>query len=293
MRLRREWAPVLLCGALACGGADDPPGEHVPPCTLQGEVMRLADLPEASGLAVSRARPGALWSHNDSGPPVLFALDSRGRTAGRVRLTGAGLEDWEALATGPCPSGSCLYVADIGDNTARRPHITIYRLPEPAHAVGSVHVTDVFQASYPDGPHDAETLLVSPDGALFIVTKGDTGPIALYRFPRRPETGTVMRLERVGQPLSEKPTQSARITDGAISGDGKRVVLRTGTALVIYPAAEFLRGEFGGGRMFDLSSLREPQGEGLAVADNGVVYAAGEGGGKGFPGTLAALTCPE
>lgn len=293
MRLGRGWAALLLCGALACRPAARPSGALVPSCTLTGVVMRLADLPEASGLAVSRAIPDGFWAHEDSGPPVLVAIDGRGRTAGRVTLTGARLEDWEAIAAGPCPSGRCLYVADIGDNNARRGHITIYRLPEPAHADGSVHVTDVFHASYPDGPHDAETLLVTPGGALFIVTKGDTGPIALYRFPRRLETGKVTRLERVGSPLSAKPGEKARITDGAISSDGTRVALRTGAALVIYPAAEFLRGEFDGGRMFDLTPIGEPQGEGLALGTGSTVYVAGEGGGKGLPGTLAALACPE
>jgi hypothetical protein len=291
----RRFAVVfgLLSGVLACGRGAEPPGAQAPSCTLTGRLMRLADLPEASGLAVSRATPGAFWSHNDSGPPVLFALDAGGRTVGRVRLSGASLEDWEAIASGPCPSGWCLYVADIGDNNARRPHITIYRLPEPPGVDGTAHVTDVFHASYPDGAHDAETLLVTPDGALFIVTKGDTGPIALYTFPRQLETGTVMRLERVGEPISVKPPEKARITDGTISADGERVLLRTRSALVIYPAAEFLRGDFSGGRMFDLTSIGEPQGEGLAVGADGVVYVAGEGGGKGFPGTLAALSCPE
>jgi len=43
---------------------------------------------EASGLAVSRRHPDRLWAHNDSGEPVLFAVDEHGTTKGRVRPTG-------------------------------------------------------------------------------------------------------------------------------------------------------------------------------------------------------------
>jgi hypothetical protein len=254
--------------------------------------MRLPDLPEASGLAVSRAG-GRLWSHNDSGTPVLYALDAKGKMAGQVRIEGATVEDWEALAIGPCPAGSCLYIADIGDNDAARSMITIYRLAEPTDAGAAAKVTDVFQAAYPDGAHDAEALLVSPEGALFIVTKGDTGPVALYKFPRELTTSTPMRLERVGQPISNRPSEKARITDGAVSADGKRVALRTKFAVLIYPAADFLRGEFNGGRMFDVTTIGEPQGEAVAFGPGNTVYVAGEGGGKAQPGTLAVLSCPN
>ena len=66
---------------------------------------------EASGLAVSRRVPGRLWTLNDSGQPVLFALDTRGSVTGQVRLTGADVVDWEAVAVGPCGTASCIYVA--------------------------------------------------------------------------------------------------------------------------------------------------------------------------------------
>src|SRR6266568_6264490 len=41
-------------------------------------------LVESSGVAVSRAYPGVLWTHNDSGDgPYLYATDLRGPTAAR------------------------------------------------------------------------------------------------------------------------------------------------------------------------------------------------------------------
>ena len=141
-------------------------------------------LREASGLAVSRRVPGRLWALNDSGQPVLFALDSRGSVTGQVRLTGADVEDWEAMAVGACGTASCVYVADIGDNRAGRSHVTIYRLPEPEAASGTAAVADVFHATYPDGAQDAEALLVAGDGRVHIVTKGRTGPDRRLSVPR-------------------------------------------------------------------------------------------------------------
>lgn len=280
---------VLLWGTAAPGA--EVPQNSGPSCTPAGSLVRLADLPEASGLAVSRTVPGRLWTHNDSGAPVLFAFDAKGKPQGRVTLTGATVEDWEALAIGPCAAGSCLYVGDIGDNDAKRRHVTIYRLAEPARLDGPVPVTDVFTATYPDGAHDAESLLVAADGTLMIVTKGETGAVGLYRFPRELRTGTMMRLERVGNPISEKAGTAGRITDAAISADGKWVVLRTRIAVTFYSAPEFLRGEFRESGRIDLAPLGEPQGEAVAFGPGGNLYVAGEGGGKKQPGTLAALAC--
>ena len=72
-----------------------------------------------------------LWTHNDSGEAVIFALDANGSVTGSVRVSGARVGDWEAMAVGPCGAGSCLFIADIGDNEANRDRITIYRVPEP------------------------------------------------------------------------------------------------------------------------------------------------------------------
>ena len=169
-----------------------------PQCHASGPLVRIPDLPEASGVAVSRRSPGRLWAHNDSGD-VLVALDTRGSVTGRVSVSGIKVDDWEAVAVGACPDGSCIYIADIGDNQAGRKRITIHRVPEPSEE-SSVVVKDTFHATYPDGAHDAETLLVAPDGRLFIVTKGETDAVGLYRFPRDLRPGATHQLERVGQP---------------------------------------------------------------------------------------------
>lgn len=260
-------------------------------CRPAGTLVTVPELAEGSGLAVSSRVPGRLWAHNDSGESVLIALDERGSVTGRVRLTGATVEDWEAIAVGPCGAGSCLHVADIGDNNAARKRVTIYRLPEPAGATDSAAVSDVFHATYPDGPHDAEALLITPDGRLHIVTKGETGPVALYRFPRELRSGGSVQLERIGEAGSNKAGKASRITDGAVSSDGQWTALRTGSSLVFYHTSELLAGQWREASRVDLAPLNEPQGEGVALGANNAVFLAGEGGGKGQPGTFARFTC--
>ena len=261
-------------------------------CKPAAAMQRVVELPEGSGLAASRRTPGRFWSHNDSGEAVLFALDGSGRVTGRLSVSGAAVEDWEAVAVGPCPSGSCIYVADIGDNDAERTRITIYRIPEPAEASGSVKVADVFHAAYPDGAHDAETLLIDREGRLLIVTKGDTGPVSLYRFPNEPATGTISRLERVGAPRDPRqPAATDRITDGAVSPDGRWIVLRTRSSLTFYRAADLLAGKWHEAGRVALNAVGEPQGEGVTFASNDSLLLMSEGGGEKQPGAFTRLTC--
>lgn len=261
-------------------------------CRAGGPVARLPELPEASGLALSQRIPGRLWTHNDSDQPILFILDGRGSVTGRVRLAGATVVDWEAVAVGPCPTGSCIFVGDIGDNNARRERITVYRLTEPPGA-NTTAPAEAFHATYPDGPHDAETLLVTPEGSIYTVTKGSTGPVALYRFPRGP-IGSVVRLERVGTPRSPgRVADNQEITDGAVSPDGARIVLRTHQALFFYRTSELLAGNWREEQIADLTQVAEPQGEGVALGPDNSVYLSGEGGGGSRAGTFARVTCPD
>jgi len=262
-----------------------------PQCQPPGALVRIPELPEASGVAVSRRSPGRLWAHNDSGDAVLVTLDTRGSVTGRVRVSGVKVDDWEAVAVGTCPGGSCIYIADIGDNEAERKRITIHRVPEPS-TEDSVAVKDTFHATYPDGAHDAEALLVAADGGLFIVTKGETDAVGLYRFPRELRPGATHQLERVGKPrASGKASETERITDGAVSPNGTWVVLRTRHGFAFHRAADLFAGNWTDAGRVNLKAIGETQGEGVAIAADGTVYLTGEGGGKSQPGTFVKYAC--
>jgi hypothetical protein len=281
---------LLLLLAFIAGPAAAQTSAAPDACRPDGTLAKMADLGEASGIAVSRVS-GRLWSLNDSGAPVVYALDTSGRVTSRVKLSGATVEDWEAIAVGGCPAGSCVYVADIGDNQANRKQVTVYRLPEPKPGSDSAAIADVFHATYPDGPHDAETLLVTSDGVMLIVTKGETGPIGLYRFPREAKSGSTVRLERVASPAQKTVEPESRITDGGISPDGAWTVLRTKSALAFFRTSDLLAGQWREVKRVPLTSLGEPQGEAVALGAENVVFVAGEGGGKSQPGTFARFAC--
>jgi hypothetical protein len=282
--------PILL-GVLASSAraeqSDSTPGVR---CQAAGALVTVPALPEGSGVAASGRSPGRLWAHNDSGEPVLVALDSKGAVAGRLQVSGAKVSDWEAVAVGPCPSGTCLYIGDIGDNDAKRRTISIYRVPEPANPSGSV-AADEFRASYPDGAHDAETLLVTPTGEMLIVTKGDTGHVALYRMPAETKPGGHITLQQLGQARSGRASPDDRITDGAVSPSGAWVALRTKSDVVIHRTEDLLSGNWQEAGRVSLKTLGEPQGEGIAFGDDRTIYVVGEGGGKSRPGTFGRLTC--
>jgi hypothetical protein len=284
-------SPFMLLSLLSLPFSAQAGQENAASCRPTDSVVQLPGLAEASGLALSRRTPGRLWSHNDSGEPVLFALDSRGTITDRVRISGATVEDWEAIAVGPCGTESCIYIADIGDNEAGRERITVYRLPEPASGAASAAVAETYHATYPDGAHDAESLFITPEGRLHIVTKGETGPVGVYRFPAQLPTGQDMKLERVGAPVASPVDAQSRITDGSISPDGQWIVLRTRSSLSFYRASELLAGQPRVASRVDLRSLKEPQGEGVALGPGDAVFLASEGGGKGRPGTFARFTC--
>ncbi len=208
-----------------------------------GSPVHLADLEyqhvkESSGLAASKRNPAMFWTHNDSGDgPFVYAFDRAGKHRGVWRVNGAVALDWEDMAVGPGPARgqSYIYVGDIGDNGRARDEIIVYRVAEPAISPGdSSSTTDkpvitdranIIRLKYPDGKHDAESLLVHPaTGDLYIVTKAMGSPAGVYKLRAPfPETG-VSTLTRIGE--VRLPNQAMGfITGGAISPDGLRVVL--------------------------------------------------------------------
>lgn len=262
-------------------------------CNVTRPLTPLPQMPEASGLALSRRTPNLLWSLNDSGQPLLYGLDAQGKTVATVRVTGARVNDWEDVSVGPCPSGTCVYLADIGDNSSTRSNVVFYRLPEPGLGDEASPRVEVFRASYDDGPRDAEAAFVTADGAVFVVTKEI--PTLLYRLRGPLKEGAMLRLSRVTEIPAESPAgqrlRRARITDAEASPDGKWVALRTAREAVVYPTAALVGGDAPAPTLVSLNDLREPQGEGVAIGTDGTLYVAGEGGSTRDPGTFATLSC--
>jgi len=262
-------------------------------CSVTRLPLPLPDgLRESSGLALSGADPALLWSHNDRGnQPVLMAIDSTGRLVRSVAVQGADLIDWEDMEARPCESGTCLYIADIGDNEGIRESIDIYVVPEPADGLAVTAPAIRLAARYPEGPRDAESIFVHPTGDLFVITKGRPGPITLYRYPTPLRPDSSVLLERVMDLASEPLRDDDRATAASLSPDGRWLGMRTYRNLFIYDAEDLLQGRETAPAAVDLTPLGEPQGEGLAIGDDGTVWLSSEGSGGGSPPTLSRLSC--
>lgn len=194
---------------------------------------------ESSGVVVSRAHPGVLWTHNDSGDgPYLYATDLAGRDRGAIRVSGARADDWEDLSSGPCPlgPGDCLYIADTGDNTERRKSVTVYAVPEPGPPVNPADTQRVTAAArvlkirYPDGSHNVEAIYVSPrDTSVYLVSKVQSGKARLYRVAHSAwQRDQVITAELVQTlPISHDRSHANLVTGAAVRADGSLVAIRT------------------------------------------------------------------
>jgi hypothetical protein len=286
-------AALLLsaCGPIAAGGG--------PGCRPAGAAVRLPpDLTEPSGIAVSLDHPGVLWTHNDAGS-VLFAADASGNVLARFRIRPR-LVDWEDLALAPCPGGgSCLYLADLGDNYEERRNLQILRLPEPdpasADTVGPRHTdsgilqADAFPVRLPDGPRDIEALLVLPGERILAVTKGRNAPVTVYRYPGslRPDTVTLEEVQRLTPGPRILPRQ---VTGGSVSPDRGLIVLRTYESLHFYRVQADTLVPLADG-LVNLRPLEEPQGEGVGLGLGGSMFLSSESGPLGTAGSFIALRC--
>ncbi|CAA9288011.1 MAG: hypothetical protein AVDCRST_MAG48-292 [uncultured Friedmanniella sp.] len=244
-------AGAVLLGLLLAGGLPAAAGAEDTVAFTIGDRR----ITESSGLAGDVAN-GLYWTVNDSGDGgTVYGLEEDGRLRGTLNFR-AQPTDVEALAV----AGNRLYVADIGDNGAVREQVSVYFLTNP-RATGLTVTYNSFDFRYEDGAHDAETLLVDPDGRLLVVTKGAQGGV--YRAPQAPSRSSTNELRRVGD-------APALVTDGVFLPDGR-------IALLTYGSVEVLDGD----TYAPVSSTpipRQPQAESLAVSLDGTSLLVGSEG---------------
>jgi hypothetical protein len=147
-----------------------------------------------------------------------------------------------------------LYLGDIGDNIDQRSEIVVYRVPEPVAggagagvptkaAPGATAAAEALRLRYPDGPHNAEALLVHPvSGDLYVVSK-DAQAARVYKAAAPVDPTKVTTLSQVGTIRLGTSTRGLeQVTGGDISPDGRRVALCTyaqGYEMELPPGASF------------------------------------------------------
>ncbi|HEY3414872.1 MAG TPA: hypothetical protein VGM51_17710 [Armatimonadota bacterium] len=254
-----------------------PPGAWAPPRVL----CNIADarITEASGIVESRRNPGIVYVHNDSGDSArFFAVGRDGKTRFVVTVRNAANTDWEDIAATRDSTGApVVFLADIGDNEQTRDVLTIYQVVDPAAPKGPAGATVGVEARairfrYPNGHHDAETLLAEPAArALYVVTKTrKQEPSEIFRLdPRAPGVQTAVKVGelRFSDPL---PIYTGMATGGDISPDGSRVVVRTYQCAYEWPVAR--------GESVERALRAKPRVTVLALENQGEAICYGLGG---------------
>lgn len=278
-------------------GCADPPGCYAEPVQLGS--FDAEEIPEASGLAASVRNPGLFYVLDD-GPDTtaVHVVRADASMVGAVEVEGMNGRDTEDMAVAPCGPGeaeSCVYVGDIGDGRKRRDDIVVYRFPEPDLTAGVPDEpveASVARYTYPDRPHEAETLLVSAAGVPYIVTKdpGQTGDepgegAALLYGAEEFADGVLNDLGPVAVPQPAEVVRSARRGVAVTAGDSRpgRVLLRTNDSAVEFVAPDpdaDLEG-FPDWPAVEVPVKRQPQPESIAYLAQGCGFiSASEGTGN-------------
>jgi hypothetical protein len=203
----------------------------------------------------------AMVTMNDSGgAPVLYTVDARtGRTIGRTTYADH-VEDVEALAPGRGPSAGRIWAADIGDNDERRPSVRVYSVRTGS---GDRRVAaPSYELVYPDGAHDAESLVVDGRGRLFVITKGVLGG-TVYAAPATLDPHRPNRLASVAR-------VGIWATDAALFPDGGHVLVRGYGTAVVYSFPDFEP-------IASVDLPRQKQGEGVSIGASGRIRLSSEG----------------
>ena len=256
------------------------------------EVGHLQDkeMNEISGISASAINTDTYYVHNDSGDTSrFFAMTPDGKLISTIYYKGEagevqGVRDCEDIAVGPGPERkkSYVYIGDIGDNNDFRSYITIYRIKEQASWLkGGTLQADAphFYLKYPDGPKDAETLMIDPlQRQLYIISKRrDT--VKVYTTPLDFKANDTVTLTYRTKLFFKGFKPFKWVTAGDISKDGKQILVKTYEKIYYWkrkkdePAWEAIQQQ-----PEELNYQQEKQGEAIGfTADGKGFYTTSEG----------------
>jgi hypothetical protein len=244
--VRRLSVLIFGAGLLACGNSPFPETDGAPgqstadTASFHEYTLDNAVINESSGLARSQKQVGLLWTLNDSGGmAALYAVDTEGRYQGTLNVQGAANVDWEDLASFTEDGNPMLLAADVGDNYAVAPFVTLYIVNEPdissaarPFALTAAPVRSLV-VRYPDGARDCEAVAVDAvEGAVYLLSKRDSVP-RLYRVPLVPVlpviTAEFLTEINIPRAAADHPNPNGFnwVTAMDFSPDGSRLLVNT------------------------------------------------------------------
>jgi hypothetical protein len=208
---------------------------------------------EASGIQASHAREGDFFVHEDSGEPVLYAIDETGADLGTIAIVPAKNRDWEDITSVPVAGERWLVIGDIGDNMAKRESIRLYFVEEPRTGKfnrysGEQILKHALSLTYPDGPRDCESLAYDPVTEQILLLSKRDNPPRLYAVALATAlSGDQTELKFLGSMAKLRPPASrdrfqfggrtdfiSQPTGIDISADGTEMVIITYRSLYRY-----------------------------------------------------------
>jgi len=253
-------------------------------CVRYGRLKASAALPkklnECSGMTTLDGK--TLWVIEDGGnADNLYGINTKGEIVATFEVSNAKNKDWEALCS---DSLGNLYIGDFGNNKSERKNLAIHKLPNPHVEKGEKIPATQIRFRYPDQKSfpppfaerrfDAEAFFHYKD-RLYIITKNQADPFNgkayVYSIPDKPGE-YVAKAEFQFSTCEDR--SSCRVTDAALSPDGKRLVLLGYGTLWIFD--DFDKKQFGSGpdRTIDLGA--STQLEAICFVRNDLLYLADE-----------------
>ncbi|MES2458350.1 MAG: hypothetical protein V4594_22520 [Bacteroidota bacterium] len=244
-------------------------------------------LNEVSGLVC--AGRDLFFVHNDSGDSSrFFAINAKGELLATLNFQGDpaiqpfGVADCEDIAMGPGPVArkNYLYLGDIGDNSASRAYISVYRFLEPVLPRGKFNINaEVLHLRYPNGAQDAEAMMVDPVNKELIIVSKRQDTVGIYTTSLAFKAGDTLTLQKRGSLFLKGVAPGKFVVAGDISRDGKQVLLKTYEKVYYWlregkePIARTLQK-----KPIELPYTKEVQGEAIGFSPDGNGYSCiGEG----------------
>jgi hypothetical protein len=207
---------------------------------ITGHLQTKA-MDEISGIAASGINKDLYYVHNDSGDTSrFFAILPTGEVKSTIYFKGdpkehLGVRDCEDIAVGPGPvkGKSYVYMGDIGDNYSSGTYLTVYRMEEKRSwakdSIANAADATPINLKYPDGPKDAETLMIDPvEKLMYIVTKRQDS-VTVYSSPLNYKSNDTVVLTKRCKLFFPGYKLFKWITAGDISKDGQQVLIKSYT----------------------------------------------------------------
>ncbi|MCV6630044.1 MAG: hypothetical protein OIF50_09310 [Flavobacteriaceae bacterium] len=284
MKLFKGLCALLLLAACASSPEEKPSLHPDPPSgkTYEMEVVGLqpSSLKEVSGIiTLGDNNP---WVLEDSGnDDEIYKINYKGDKLRTIELKSAKNSDWEAITK---DADGNVYVGDFGNNSNERKDLVIYKIPNPeGHTdaettAASIAISYADQTEYPpankDKNYDMEAFFAQGN-YLYLFSKNRTNPwdgkTHVYKVSTTPGT---YELSRIASFQLSTSNNNDKVTDAAISPDGKTIALLSYEEVYILEGFDLSKMQFGKPKPLGIEIYTQM--ESICFADNSTLILADE-----------------